>query len=80
MLEFDASIFGGELPVGLGVVGIAIVLPGGDFVDEGLFVGDAAIEALGREDAEFRLGARQQFADRHKTVARLPTVAGVASE
>jgi hypothetical protein len=45
-----------------------------------LFVGDAAIEALGREDAEFRLGARQQFADRHKTVARLPTVAGVASE
>jgi len=56
MLEFDASIFGGELPVGLGVVGIAIVLPGSDFVDEGLFVGDAAIEALGREDAEFRLG------------------------
>jgi hypothetical protein len=23
-------------------------LPGGDFVDEGLFVGDAAVEALGR--------------------------------
>jgi hypothetical protein len=23
MLKFDASIFGGELPVGLGVVGIA---------------------------------------------------------
>src|SRR5215813_3352397 len=35
MLKFDASIFGGELPVGLGVVGIAVVLPGGDFVDEG---------------------------------------------
>jgi hypothetical protein len=34
MLKFDASIFGGELPVGLGVVGIAVVLPGGDFVDE----------------------------------------------
>ena len=31
MLKFDASIFGGELPVGLGVVGIAVVLPGGDF-------------------------------------------------
>jgi hypothetical protein len=45
MLEFDASIFGGELPVGLGVVGIAIVLPGGDFVDEGLFVGGAADSA-----------------------------------
>ena len=37
MLKFDASIFGGELPVGLGVVGIAVVLPGGDFVDEDLF-------------------------------------------
>ena len=34
MLKFDASIFGGELPVGLGVVGIAVVLPGGNFVDE----------------------------------------------
>jgi len=42
MLKFDASIFGGELPVGLGVVGSAVVLPGGDFVDEDLFVGNAA--------------------------------------
>src|SRR5215813_7364999 len=42
MLKFDASIFGGELPVGLGVVGIAVVLPGGNFVDEDLFVGNAA--------------------------------------
>jgi hypothetical protein len=25
MHKFDASIFGGELPVGLGVVGIAVV-------------------------------------------------------
>ena len=31
MLKFGASIFGGELPIGLGVVGIAVVLPGGDF-------------------------------------------------
>jgi hypothetical protein len=38
----------GELPVCFGVVGIAVVLPGGDFVDEGLFVGNAAVEALGR--------------------------------
>jgi hypothetical protein len=37
------------------VVGIAVVLPGGDFVDEGLFVGNAAVEALGRQDAEFGL-------------------------
>ena len=33
----------GELPVGLGVVGIAVVLPGSDFLDEDLFVGNAAI-------------------------------------
>jgi hypothetical protein len=30
---------------------ISIVLPSRDFVDEGLFVWDAAIEALGRKDA-----------------------------
>ena len=55
MLKFDASIFGGELPVGLGVVGIALMFPGGDFVDEGMFVGNATIKALGGKDAEFRL-------------------------
>ena len=43
------------MPVGLGVVGIAVVLPGGDFIDESLFVGDAAVEALGRQDAELGL-------------------------
>jgi hypothetical protein len=48
MLKFDASIFGGELPVCLGVVGIPVVFPGGDFLDEDLFVENAAIEALGR--------------------------------
>jgi hypothetical protein len=48
MLKFDASIFSGELPVGLGVVGIAVVLPGGDFVEEDLSVGNTAIEALRR--------------------------------
>ena len=34
-------------------VGVAVVLPGGDFFDEGSFVGDPAVEALGRQDAEF---------------------------
>ena len=48
MLRFDASIFGGELPVGLGVVGISVVLPSGDFLGEGLFVGNPAVKALGR--------------------------------
>src|SRR5271166_383751 len=36
----------GELPIGVGVVGISIILPSCDFVDERLFVWDAAIEAL----------------------------------
>jgi hypothetical protein len=53
MLKFEARIFGGELPIGLGVIGIAVVLPRGDFLDEGLFVGNAAIEALGPLGPEF---------------------------
>jgi hypothetical protein len=48
MLKFEAMIFGVELPIGFGVIGIAVVLPRGDFLDEGLFVGNATIEALGR--------------------------------
>ena len=55
MLEFNPSIGCGELPVGLGVIGIAIVLPSCNFVYQGLLVRDAAIEALGRKDAEFGL-------------------------
>ena len=48
MPKFDASCGRCEVPVGLGGIGVSLVLPGGDFVDEGLLVGDAAIEALGR--------------------------------
>ena len=48
MLEFYACVGGSEVPVGLGVVGIAVVFPGGDFVDQDLFVGNTAIEALRR--------------------------------
>ena len=44
------------MPIGLGVVGVAVLLPGGDFRGELLLVGDAAVEALGREDGEFGLG------------------------
>jgi hypothetical protein len=54
MLEFDTGVRCGELPVGLGVDDISIVLPSRDFVDEGLFSGNAAIEALGRKDADDR--------------------------
>jgi len=48
MVEFDTCVWCCEVPVGGGLVGIAVVLPCGDFVDEGLLVGDAAVEALGR--------------------------------
>ena len=48
MLEFDACGRSCEVPVGLGMSGISILLPGGDFVDQCLLVGDAAVEALGR--------------------------------
>jgi hypothetical protein len=48
MPEFDASCGGCEVPVGLGVIAISRLLPGGDSVDEGLFVGNAAIKTLGR--------------------------------
>ncbi len=43
------------MPIGLGVVGITVVLPCGDFLDEGLFIGNPTVEALRREDAEFGL-------------------------
>jgi hypothetical protein len=56
MLEFSSHIVGCELPVGLVVVCIAIILPCSDFVDQGLFVGDTAVKALGGQDAEFGLG------------------------
>ena len=36
---------------------IAVALPGSDFVDESVFVGNAAVEALGGKDA--KLGFRQ---------------------
>ena len=48
MLELDACIGRREVPIGLGVIGIAVVLPSGNFVDEGLVVGYAAVEELGR--------------------------------
>jgi len=35
---------------------IAVVLPGGDLLDERLFVGNAAVEALRGKDAKFGFG------------------------
>ena len=44
------------MPVGLGVMFVAVSFPGGDFRDQLWFVGDAAIQALGRQDGEFGFG------------------------
>jgi hypothetical protein len=46
VLEFDTGIFSCELPVGFGVILVAVALPGCDFLDQGFPVGDAAVEAL----------------------------------
>ena len=54
MPEFDPRVSGCEVPVGLGVFVIAVELPSGDFDVEGLLVGDAAVEALGGENTEFK--------------------------
>jgi hypothetical protein len=45
-LELHAGVVCGELPVGLGVVLVAMVLPGGDLSFESLFVWDAAAQTL----------------------------------
>ena len=47
MFEFDACIWGREVPIGFGMIGVAVLFPGVDFVDERLFVRNAAVEALG---------------------------------
>jgi hypothetical protein len=56
MLEFNAGIVGCELPIGFGVVFVAVFFPSRDFFDEGFPVGNAAVEALGQRDAEFGFG------------------------
>src|SRR5271166_2224782 len=54
--ELHAGIVCGELPVGLCVMLVAMVLPGGDFFFEGRLVGNAAAQTLARQDAEFGFG------------------------
>jgi len=46
VLEFDASVRRCEVPVRRGVIGIAVVFPGGDFVDERVFIRNAPVETL----------------------------------
>jgi len=56
VLEFDAGVCGRKVPVGLGMLGVAVAFPGGDFVNQRLLVGNAAVEALRGQDAEFGFG------------------------
>ena len=42
-----------ERPIGLGVLPVAVSLPCGDFLVQDLLVGDAAVETLGGQNAEF---------------------------
>lgn len=56
MLEFDTGIFGCEVPIGFGVAEVTVALPSGDFLEENAAVGNAAVEALRWQDAEFGLG------------------------
>jgi hypothetical protein len=50
------------LPIGFCVLLVASRLPSSDFIGQGLFVGNAPIETLSREDAEFGFGHIQPTA------------------
>ena len=51
MLEFDTGFFSCEVPVGFGVLAVAVALPSRNFLDEGFPVWTAAVEALRGQDA-----------------------------
>jgi hypothetical protein len=51
VLEFDAGIFGCEVPIGFGMVAVAVARPRCDLRNECLVVGDTAIEALRGQSA-----------------------------
>jgi hypothetical protein len=55
-LQLHAGVSGGELPIGFDMFLVAGMLPGGDFLGQGLLVRDAAIETLAGQHAEFGLG------------------------
>ena len=56
MAESGAGVGGGEVPVDLALVGVGLVLPGGEFGVQDLQVADAAVEALPGEARQFDLG------------------------
>ena len=50
--QLDAGIRGCELPIGLGLVFVAAVLPGGNLLGQRFLIGNAAIQALRRQDTQ----------------------------
>src|SRR5207302_9938357 len=59
MPEFDAGVGGGELPIDMDVAAVAAVFPDARLLAHFLASGDAAIETLACECAQFRLGGVQ---------------------
>ena len=55
-LQLDPRVFGCELPIGLCMMFVSMVLPSGDLSFEGLLVGNAAAQTLAGQDGEFGLG------------------------
>ena len=58
-LQLDPGIIRCEVPLSDGVGFVSLADPGVDLVDDCLFVGDAPVEALRGEDAEFGFGQVQ---------------------
>src|SRR4051794_39751188 len=52
-LQLDPGVGCGELPISLGMLLVADLLPGIHFLDQGLLVGDTSVETLRGQDAEF---------------------------
>src|SRR5262249_13323775 len=57
--QLDTGVGRREVPVGLGIVGIATCLPGIDFTREHLGIRDAPVEALAGEDGQLGFGEVQ---------------------
>jgi len=54
--EFYAGVICRELPIGFGMMFVSVFLPSGDFALQGRLVGNAAAQALARQNAEFGFG------------------------
>src|SRR6476620_7312520 len=76
-LQFDACVGSGELPVCLGVVVIAVLLPGGDFLEQRLLVGGPPIARHWRDRTLSSASAMSRVVVCQQSLAR-PTKRGPA--